>query len=107
MDDLWQRVARLIGQDLPLVSSSGRSIQVIAVTADTVVVRGERRVRLAGQHADHQIPPADIAAAAQLGLHGAALHIGILDRRLRDLQQPGYTLAILRALEAADTSPAR
>ncbi len=107
MDDLWQRVERLIGQDLPLVGSSGRSIQVIAVTADTVVVRGERRGRLAGKHADHEIPRADMAAAAQLGLRGAALHIGTLSRRLSDLQKPGYTLAILRALEAETTPPMR
>ncbi len=49
----------------------------------------------------------DLRVAAQLGLHGAALHIGTLDRRLRDLQQPGYTLAILRALEAETTPPIR
>jgi hypothetical protein len=38
-------------------------------------------------------------------LHGASLHVGTLGRRLSDLQQPGYTLAILRALEADDTPP--
>ena len=79
----------------------------IAVTADTVVVRGERRGRLAGEHADHQVPRADIEAAAQLGLHGASLHVGTLGRRLSDLQQPGYTLAILRALETETTPPTR
>jgi len=42
---------------------------------------------------------ADIEAAAQLGLHGAALQLFTLRQQLSELPQPGYVLAILRALD--------
>jgi hypothetical protein len=106
MDDLWHRVEQLVGLDLPLDGSSGRTVHVIAIDATTVFVRAERRGRLAGKHADHQVPRADIEAAARLDLHGEALQSRTLRRHLRELQLPGYTLAILRALEADDTPPA-
>lgn len=102
MDDLWQRVGRLVGADLPLGGSAGRSIHVLAADADTVVVRAVRRGRQPGDHAGHQVPRTDIEAAARLGLHGAALQLFSLRQQLGELRQPGYVLAILRALEPAD-----
>jgi len=42
MDDLWQRVGRLVGRELPLAGGAGRTVQVLAVETDAVVVRGKR-----------------------------------------------------------------
>lgn len=106
MDDLWPRVERLVGSDLPLGGSAGRSIHVLAVDADTVVVRGIRRGRQSGEHAGHPVPRADIEAAARLGLHGTALQLFTLRQQLSELPQQGYVLAILRALVLTDIPPA-
>jgi hypothetical protein len=105
MDDLWQRVEQLVGQELLLIGSARRAVHVLAVDADTVVLQGIRRGRLPGDHAGHQVSRADIEAAARLGLHGTALQLFTLRQQLSELPQPGYILAILRALEPADIPP--
>ena len=106
MDSLWQRVERLVGQELPLIGSAGRTVHVLAIDADTVVLQGIRGGRLPGDHAGHPVSRADIEASARLGLHGPALQLSTLRQRLSELPQPGYVIAILRALEPEDIPPA-